>query len=158
MDPSHLRPASPLETFTILKELIVDGPRVVLDVGCGTGNIARPLADSGERIDAVDLSLPMLERARMLPRGDSPKIRWLHERAKDVELEPPYALYSWVWANQAGGGECRQIFFGRGDGELFSIAVDLARFFRTLLGENALPIRGAQTHTRRAIHTVVAPE
>ncbi len=57
-----------------------------------------------------------------------------------------------------GGRECRQIFFGRGDGALLSIAVDLARFFRTLLGENALPIRGAQTHTRRAIHTVVAPE
>src|SRR3989442_12993521 len=96
VDRYHLRPASPPETLTILNELIVDGPRVVLDVGCGTGNIARPLADSGERIDAVDLSLPMLERARMLPRGDSPKIRWLHERAKDVELEPPYALYSWV--------------------------------------------------------------
>ena len=91
VDRYHLRPASLPETFTILNELIVDGPR-----GCGTGNIARPLADSGERIDAVDLSLPMLERARMLPRGDSPKIRWLHERAKDVELEPPYALYSWV--------------------------------------------------------------
>jgi ubiquinone/menaquinone biosynthesis C-methylase UbiE len=92
VDRYHLRPAYPPETFAILNELIVDEPRVVLDVGCGTGNIARPLTEYAERIDAVDLSLPMLERARMLPGGDSPKIRWLHGRAEDVELEPPYAL------------------------------------------------------------------
>jgi trans-aconitate methyltransferase len=34
----------------------------------------------------------MLERARALPGGDSPKIRWLHGRAEEVETEPPYAL------------------------------------------------------------------
>jgi ubiquinone/menaquinone biosynthesis C-methylase UbiE len=92
VDRYHLRPAYPQETFTILNELIVDEPHVVLDLGCGTGNIARPLAEYVEHIDAVDLSLPMLERARTLPGGDSPKIRWLHGRAEDVELEPPYAL------------------------------------------------------------------
>jgi ubiquinone/menaquinone biosynthesis C-methylase UbiE len=92
VDRYHLRPAYPPETFTILNELIVDEPRVVLDVGCGTGNVARPLAEYVERIDAVDLSLPMLERARTLPGGDSAKIRWVHGRAEDVELEPTYAL------------------------------------------------------------------
>ncbi len=92
VDRYHLRPTYPPETFAILNELIVDEPRAVLDVGCGTGNIARPLAEYVERIDAVDLSFPMLERARKLPGGDSPKIRWLHGRAEDVELEPPYAL------------------------------------------------------------------
>ncbi len=92
VDRYHLRPAYPPETFTILGELIVDEPRVVLEVGCGTGNIARPLANYVERIDAVDLSLPMLERARTLPGGNSPKIRWFHGRMEDVELEPPYAL------------------------------------------------------------------
>jgi SAM-dependent methyltransferase len=92
VDRYHLRPAYPPETFTILNELIVDEPRAVLDVGCGTGNVARPLTEYVEHIDAVDLSLPMLERARMLPGGDSPKIRWLHGRAEDVETQPPYAL------------------------------------------------------------------
>ena len=92
VDRYHLRPTYPPETFTILNELIVDEPRVVLDVGCGTGNVARPLADYVERIDAVDLSLPMLERARTLPGGDSSKIRWLHGRAEDVELAPLYAM------------------------------------------------------------------
>ncbi len=92
VDRYHLRPVYPPETFTILNDLIVDEPHVVLDVGCGTGNVARPLAEYVERIDAVDLSLPMLERARTLLGGDLPKIRWLHGRAEDVELEPPYAL------------------------------------------------------------------
>jgi len=92
VDRYHLRPTYPPETFTIFNELIVDEPRVVLDVGCGTGNVARPLAEYVERIDAVDLSLPMLERARTLPGGDSPKIRWWHGRAEVVETQPPYAL------------------------------------------------------------------
>jgi ubiquinone/menaquinone biosynthesis C-methylase UbiE len=92
VDRYHLRPTYPPQTFEFLNALIVDEPRAVLDVGCGTGNIARPLAASVDRVDAVDLSLPMLERARTLPGGDSPKIRWLHGRAEEVELEPPYAL------------------------------------------------------------------
>ena len=92
VDRYHLRPAYPPQTFDLLNDLIQDDPRAVLDVGCGTGNIARPLAEYVERIDAVDLSPPMLERARMLPGGDSPKIRWLHGRAEDIALEPQYAL------------------------------------------------------------------
>lgn len=92
VDRYHLRPAYPPEIFALLNELIVDEPRVVLDVGCGTGNIARPLAQYVEHIDAVDRSFPMLARASTLPGGDSPKIRWLHGLAEDVELQPPYAL------------------------------------------------------------------
>jgi trans-aconitate methyltransferase len=92
VDRYHLRPTYPPETFDILNDLIVDEPRAVLDVGCGTGNVARPLAEYAERVDAVDWSLPMLERARTLPGGDSPKIRWLHGRAEDVKLQPPYAI------------------------------------------------------------------
>lgn len=92
VDRYHLRPTYPPEIIALLNELIADEPRVILDIGCGTGNITRPLAEYVERIDAVDLSLPMLERARTLPGGDSPKIRWMHGRAEDVRLEPPYAL------------------------------------------------------------------
>src|SRR5215469_14874109 len=93
VDRYHLRLTYPPELFDLLNALIVDEPRAVLDVGCGTGNIARPLADYVDRIDAVDQSLPMLERAESLPGGDSPRIRWLHGRAEDVvETDPPYAL------------------------------------------------------------------
>lgn len=92
VDRYHLRPTYPPEMFTLLNELIVEEPRTVLDVGCGPGNVTRPLAEYVERIDAVDISLPMLARARMLPGGLSSKIRWLHGRAEDIELQPPYAL------------------------------------------------------------------
>nr|BBH93404.1 hypothetical protein KTA_16030 [Thermogemmatispora argillosa] len=92
VDHYHLRPPYPPETFDILKGLITDEPRVVLDLGCGTGNIARPLAAFVERVDAVDSSLAMLERARELAGGDDPRIRWIHGRAEDVALTPPYAL------------------------------------------------------------------
>src|SRR6201999_3620756 len=60
----HFRPTYPAETFTILDGLITDEPRVVLDVGCGTGNLTRHLARYVDRIDAVDFSRPMLERAK----------------------------------------------------------------------------------------------
>ncbi len=92
VDRYHLRPTYPPQTFELLNDLIVDRPRIVLDVGCGTGNVARPLSAYVERVDAVDMSLPMLTRARTLPGGDSPKIRWLHGRVEKVEFEPPYAL------------------------------------------------------------------
>ena len=92
VDRYHLRPAYPPEVFAILQELMIDEPRVVLDVGCGPGTITRALLDAAERIDAVDISLRMLEQARTSPGGNSPKIRWLLGRAEEVALEPPYAL------------------------------------------------------------------
>lgn len=92
VDRYHLRPTCPPETFPILAGLITDEPRAVLDVGCGTGDVARNLLEYVERIDAVDISLPMIEKSKLLPGGDSPKIRWLYGGAEDVELAPPYAL------------------------------------------------------------------
>lgn len=92
VDRYHLRPVCPPETFPMLARLISDEPRAVLDVGCGTGDVARNLLNYVERIDAVDISLPMMEKGKSLPGGDSPKIRWLHGQAEDVELDPPYAL------------------------------------------------------------------
>lgn len=92
VDRYYLRPTYPAETFQVLAGLIVDEPRAVLDVGCGTGDVARHLIDFVERIDAVDVSLPMLEKGRSLPSGDSSKVRWLHGRAEELPLAPPYAL------------------------------------------------------------------
>ena len=70
MDRYHLRPAYPPETFALLNELIVDELRVVLDVGCGPGNVARPMAEYVERVDAVDISLPMLVRGVLVTVDD----------------------------------------------------------------------------------------
>jgi SAM-dependent methyltransferase len=86
------RPQYPPETFEILAGLIVDQPRTLLDLGCGTGYVARPLAPLVDRIDAVDISAAMIGEARLLPGGDDPGISWIVGRAEDVELHPPYAL------------------------------------------------------------------
>ncbi len=42
----------------------------VLDIGCGTGNIARRLWRRGHSVDGVDLSAPMLSRFRAKQRED----------------------------------------------------------------------------------------
>jgi trans-aconitate methyltransferase len=92
VDRYHLRPAYPPETFRILAGLISDMPRAVLDAGCGRGDISRNLLPYVDRIDAVDISLPMIERGKSLPGGDNPRLHWLHGRIEDLHLDPPYAL------------------------------------------------------------------
>jgi SAM-dependent methyltransferase len=86
------RPPYPAAVFDVLAELAVDAPRAVLDVGCGTGDIARPLAARVERVDAVDVSEAMIARGRQQPCGDAPNLRWLLAMVEDAPLSPPYAL------------------------------------------------------------------
>lgn len=86
------RPPYPDEVFAILADLIVDEPRHVLDAGCGTGEIARRLAPMVDRVDAVDVSLPMIELGRRSPGGNHPHLVWIHAAAETAEIRPPYAL------------------------------------------------------------------
>jgi SAM-dependent methyltransferase len=86
------RPPYPAEIFDILAGLISRKPRHVLDIGCGTGNIARQLVSRVERLDAVDVSRPMIEHGKQLPNGDHPRLRWMHGRVEDAAFDPPYAL------------------------------------------------------------------
>jgi len=67
-------------------------PETVVDLGCGTGNIAIPLAKSGFRVFGIDLSADMLAVARSKwdaqPQrysGDG-SIRWLQQDMRDWEL------------------------------------------------------------------------
>ena len=86
------RPPYPAETFEILASLITGEPRVVLDVGCGRGDIARELVNLVERVDAVDFSVNMIETGRQLLGGDNPRINWIIGPVEEVPLAPPYAL------------------------------------------------------------------
>ncbi len=92
VDAYHLRPPYPEETFDVLERLITDEPRAVLDVGSGSGDIARRLVKRVERVDAVDFSRPMIEKGKTLPNGDHPNLRWIFGRAEEAPLNPPYAL------------------------------------------------------------------
>jgi ubiquinone/menaquinone biosynthesis C-methylase UbiE len=86
----HLRLPYPAQTFDILTALIRDQPRTVLDVGTGTGEIARKLVREAERVDAVDFSAAMIERGERLPGGQD--VNWILGSVESVALRPPYAL------------------------------------------------------------------
>jgi SAM-dependent methyltransferase len=87
-----LRPPYPEEVLSVLRALVVDEPRVILDVGCGPGDLARRLAPHVDRLDAVDFSAGMIEQGRHLPGGDAPNLQWMHSAVEDASLNPPYAL------------------------------------------------------------------
>jgi ubiquinone/menaquinone biosynthesis C-methylase UbiE len=82
----------PESLFQKLAELLTGPSRAVLDVGTGTGDVARRLALYVDRVDAVDWSAGMIALARQLPGGDDPRIRWIQGRAEEVALDPPYGL------------------------------------------------------------------
>lgn len=82
----------PDEVRDVLAGLVAGTPRTVLDIGCGTGDITRPLAPLVDQIDAVDVATTMLAHARTLPGGDDPRIRWLAGAFEDTPLDPPYGL------------------------------------------------------------------
>jgi ubiquinone/menaquinone biosynthesis C-methylase UbiE len=92
VDAYKYRPPYPQEVFEILAELITDEPRTVLDVGAGSGDIARNCVAFAERVDAVDFSHSMLERGKQLPNGTSPRLHWIYGKIEEAPLTPPYAL------------------------------------------------------------------
>ncbi len=86
------RPPYPEEVFTLLAEFLVDEPRTILDVGTGSGDLARPCADFASRVDAVDFSEEMLALGKQLPGGDNPRLHWIYGKIEEAPLDPPYAL------------------------------------------------------------------
>lgn len=92
VDAYRFRPPYPDELFETLSGLVTGTSRYILDAGCGTGSVARPLAHYVDRIDAVDISEGMIEEGKRLPGGDDPKIRWILGGMEVAPVEPPYAL------------------------------------------------------------------
>jgi len=88
------RPPYPVETFTVLRGLIPTTvtQQIVLDAGCGTGFITRPLAAYVDHIDAVDISARMIAAGKTLPGGDRPNISWIAAAIETAPLTGPYAL------------------------------------------------------------------
>jgi trans-aconitate methyltransferase len=86
------RPPYPHEAIDLLAGLVVDTPARVLDVGCGTGFIARPLSARVSEVDALDVSAEMIAAGRRLHDGKDGHIHWILGAAETAPLRPPYAL------------------------------------------------------------------
>ncbi len=86
------RPPYPIQTFEILNTLIGKKPGRVLDVGCGTGNIARHLVDFMHHIDAIDFSESMIAVGKSLPNGNHPNIHWIRSSMEEALLIGQYDL------------------------------------------------------------------
>ena len=63
------------------------GPRV-LDLGCGTGRLAIPLAEAGKHVTGLDGAPPMLDRARAKVAGRTLRgtLRWVPGDFRDYDL------------------------------------------------------------------------
>jgi SAM-dependent methyltransferase len=88
----HLRPPHSPEVFEILSGLADPDCHSALDIGCGTGPIARGLAKRMQRVDAIDFSPRMIEIGKSLPGGDCPNINWICSSVEEAPLSPPYGL------------------------------------------------------------------
>ena len=86
------RPPHPEETILHLTDALGGRGGRLLDIGTGTGELARRLAPLATQVDAVDVAAPMLALARTLPGGDADNIRWIEGRAEETELQAPYDL------------------------------------------------------------------
>lgn len=58
----------------------------LLDLGCGTGKIARPMAKVFKRVVAVDPSASMIEMGRSLENGRATNIEWIEAKAEAAPL------------------------------------------------------------------------
>ncbi|MDE0327198.1 MAG: methyltransferase domain-containing protein [Candidatus Poribacteria bacterium] len=88
----ELRPPYPEEIYQILLNLLGESRGKVLDVGCGTGKIARALVNHVDGVDAVDFSQEMIRVGKLLVNGDHPNLRWIRGPAETVKLYPPYNM------------------------------------------------------------------
>ncbi len=86
------RPPYPDQVFEVLERLLPTGPRSLLDLGCGTGDITLGMRGRVDRIDAVDPSRAMLEVAATRPRADDVSLTWINDSAEAFVVRAPYSL------------------------------------------------------------------
>lgn len=68
----------------------VDGP--ILELGCGSGRVAVPLAQDGRDVTGLDYSAAMLERARARAAAAGAELRLVEGDMRDFTLDRTYAL------------------------------------------------------------------
>jgi SAM-dependent methyltransferase len=97
------RPPYQQNVIDILMAKLTQGARV-LDLGCGTGEIAIPLSERGVIVDAVDPSSAMIEKAKTF----GAEANWHCCYAEDFSYEHTYDLI--VTANSLHWMDWTQVF------------------------------------------------
>ena len=85
------RPPYPPEVFEILGQLLPTEDLPILDLGCGTGEIAIPMSRRVTHVDALDASIAMLRVARGFS-AEASNIRWINATAEAYTYEKKYGL------------------------------------------------------------------
>lgn len=71
-------------------QLAGTAPIRILEIGCGTGLVARAMARDGHEVTGIDPAAPMLEVGRRSAFGD--RIRWIQGTAEDFTAEDRFDL------------------------------------------------------------------
>ena len=80
------------QIFEKINFLLENSSKNVLHIGAGTGEIARRLTRYVNSIFAVDISKNMLEKAKKLPEGNNPKIKWINSKVETIYFIKNYSL------------------------------------------------------------------
>lgn len=70
----------------VRRELALDGTGLLVDLGAGTGHVARALQAGFERVVAVDPEPDMVEFGRARTERDDDRIEWRLQRAEDADF------------------------------------------------------------------------
>ena len=83
---SRYRPAYPRALVTVLRDVFgLDGTGVLLDLGCGPGSVAIPMAHLFERVVAIDPEPDMLrEGTEAASRSGVKNIEWVRGSSEDL--------------------------------------------------------------------------
>jgi 2-polyprenyl-3-methyl-5-hydroxy-6-metoxy-1,4-benzoquinol methylase len=76
--------------FFVEEAVRIGGP--VLEVACGTGRIAIPIAKKGIEIVGLDISEGMLSEAKKKSDQENLKIEWVHADCRDFNLNKKFKL------------------------------------------------------------------
>lgn len=109
----------------------------VLDLGTGTGTVARNLAQRGCEVTAVDVASEMIDQAKRLDRESNVNVSYFNRKAEETGLsQESFDLVTagtcWHWFDRpAAAREARRVL--RRDGRLLIASLDMMR-----IGGNAV--------------------
>jgi SAM-dependent methyltransferase len=89
LDVAPLEGGADVEWFAGLARR-TGGP--ILELGCGTGRIAVPIARDGHQVVGLDRSAAMLERAERRARRENVEVRWVEGDMRAFSFDGSFAL------------------------------------------------------------------